>query len=154
MKRFWVSREQIRKAHQELAQTPFDGFIFEVADQDALPVYSEIIRAVNEIEKAKKTEGKDFFYVKYVSQSGIPTAMVLPQHRLEGGAENPDGFNIANATLFLAQVHQTTCVIEFWEKISPRRAQEWFDMLAQMMKVPGESGAKANHLTLVPKPPG
>lgn len=93
---------------------------------------------------------RDYFYMAYLGPGGLTGALVLPQMKVVGGGENPDGMNIASAHKFLFDRFGSVHIILYWEKVTQKRYEEFNAMAGIIMGVtPPPSGTKKGHLSLV-----
>ena len=89
----------------------------------------------------------EYFYVAYQG-NGIGGAIILPQHKLESGEENPDGFNVASASRYLYMTFNAPVIVLSWHRTTKKRREE-FEAFVQSI-TPNAPETKKRHLSLVP----
>ena len=94
---------------------------------------------------------KEWYYVTYQG-AGVGGASVIPQFKLANGAENPDGFNIAEATRFLFNNFGVPMIIQSWRVITDKRRAEFEAFVAEAHGQPAPPKEKVSHLQLVTTP--
>lgn len=91
---------------------------------------------------------KEFYYCTYAG-IGFGGAIVIPQHKMPGGSENPDGFNIAAATEHLLTMFGQVMIVQSWHLISRRRRDEFESFVARVTQAAPEPKNNVTHLRLV-----
>lgn len=98
----------------------------------------------------ENTQDFEYYYVVGHSGQGMTFSCVMPQKRHESGGENPDGFNFVQAQLRLMEDFKCAVVVLSWQKITKRRAEEFFSVVAQMQATRGAPDqSKVRHLKVV-----
>lgn len=81
--------------------------------------------------------------------AGFGGACVIPQHKLEGGLENPDGFNVTDGTRYLIHQVKAPLTISTWTRITKRRAIEFDQFVFEITQAQTPEKKGIRHLCLV-----
>ncbi len=93
-------------------------------------------------------DDKEYYYVTYQG-TGIGGAIILPQYKVAGGGENPDGFNIASATQHLFHILGFPVIVMGWQRATRKQRDDFEKFINMVAKDAPVGKPRPNHLTLV-----